>query len=136
MTYGAPLLTTSSKLDFSDCPEREVKELLDILLVDDVLSKNGLPTINQLLEMPFFSNTIVDPLPTSSVSAAASTSSASNSNNKLFSSSKIKELLIKSRELSKLIFFSPFLKLIILSFVILAEKRLNEEQKFVKIPYF
>lgn len=100
MTYGAPLLTSSSKIDFNDCPNREIKELLDILLVDDVLSKTGLPTINQLLEMPFFKNTIIDALPTSSISAAASTSYASNSNSKLFTSAKMKELLIKSRELS------------------------------------
>ena len=100
MTYGAPLLISSSKIDFNDCPNREIKELLDILLVDDVLSKTGLPTIDQLLEMPFFKNTIVDTLPTSSISAAALTSTASNSNSKLFSSTKIKELITKSRELS------------------------------------
>ena len=99
MAYGAPMLTASSKLNFHDCPVPELKDLLDILLLDDVLSKTGPPTIAHLLEMPFFSNTIVDPLPTSSVSAAASTATASNINNKLFSSSKLKELLIKTREL-------------------------------------
>ena len=59
----------------------------------------------------FFANTIVDVLPTSSVSAAALTTTASNSNTKLFASPKIKELLIKAREA--------------------VERRLNEEQKFV-----
>ena len=56
MTYGAPLVTVGSKIDFNDCPDREIKQLLDILLVDDVLQKSGLPTISQLLEMPYAFN--------------------------------------------------------------------------------
>ena len=104
MTYGVPLLTASSKLNFHDCPIPEVQEILELILLDDVLSKKGPPTIDQLLEMPFFSSTLVDPLPSSSITAAASTSTASNSNNKLFSSSKMKELLVKARELSNLKF--------------------------------
>jgi len=75
-------------------------------LGDDAL-KSGLPTINELLEMPFFKNTNIEMIPTSSISAA---SSASNMT-KLFSSAKVKELLTRSREF--------------------IEKRINEEQKAV-----
>jgi len=116
MTYGVPLLTASSKLNFHDCPIPEVKEILELILFDDVLSKKGPPTIDQLLEMPFFSSTLVDPLPSSSITAAASTSSASNSNNKLFSSSKMKELLVKARELSNLEFNALCLEITLLIF--------------------
>ena len=51
MTYGEPLLTDSSKLDFNTCPNREIKAILDSILVEEVL-KNGIPTINELLELP------------------------------------------------------------------------------------
>lgn len=53
MVYGEAMLTSSSKQDFNDCSDKELKQVLDIILVDDVLVKTGLPTINQLLEMPF-----------------------------------------------------------------------------------
>ncbi len=52
MVYGEPLLVGSSKLDFNDCPNTEIQKLLEILLTEEAL-KNGLPTINQLLEMPW-----------------------------------------------------------------------------------
>ena len=51
MAYGEPLLVSSSKLDFSDCPNSEIRKLLELLLTEEAL-KNGLPTVNQLLEMP------------------------------------------------------------------------------------
>jgi len=104
MAYGEPLLVSSSKLDFSDCPNSEIRKLLELLLTEEAL-KNGLPTVNQLLEMPFFKNTNVDDISTSSVSAATVTSN----NSKLFSSSKTKELITKAKEF--------------------IEKRMNEEQK-------
>jgi hypothetical protein len=107
MIYGEQMMLSGTKTDFNDCPMREFKPLLDLLLCDDAISKNGLPTINQLLEMPIFKNINIDSLPYSSVNAAASI----NSNSKLFSSSKVKELLIKAREHT--------------------EKRMNEEQKMV-----
>jgi len=104
MTYGEPLLNASFKKDFSDCRFPEIKSVLDILLSEEAL-KNGLPTINELLEMPFFKNINVDHLLTSSVSAAASSSNTT----KLFTSTKTKELLAKAREF--------------------IEKRMNDEQK-------
>ncbi len=142
MVYGQPLLTASSRQEFNDCPDREVRALLETILLTDVLNKNGPPTINQLLELPydaycpfnqfltkiiyiycallcrmrvnrFFKDTNVDWLPTSSTTAAASTTTASNSNSKLFTSTKVKETLLKAREFS--------------------EKRMNEEQKFVSL---
>lgn len=61
----------------------------------------------------FFKNTNVEVLPTSSATAAASTLSASNSSSKLFTSTKVKEPLIKCREF--------------------IEKRLNDEQKAVSV---
>ena len=51
MTYGEPLMNASFKKDFSDCRFPEIKSVLDILLSEEAL-KNGLPTINELLEMP------------------------------------------------------------------------------------
>lgn len=107
MIYGEQMMLSGTKTDFNDCPIKEFKPLLDLLLCDDVISKNGLPTINQLLEMPIFKNVNIDSLPYSSVNAAAST----NSNSKIFSSSKVKEMLIKAREYT--------------------EKRMNDEQKMV-----
>lgn len=104
MIYGEPLLNGSSKTDFSDCKNIEIKQMLELLLTDEGI-KAGLPTINQLMEMPFFKNTNIDQIPTSSVSASANTSNMS----KLFSSAKVKEYLQKSREF--------------------IEKRMNEEQK-------
>ena len=59
MVYGEPLVTGSCKKDFNDCANREIKQILDLLLCEDVL-KTSLPTINELLEMPFFKNTNVD----------------------------------------------------------------------------
>jgi hypothetical protein len=107
MVYGEPLVTGSCKKDFNDCANREIKQILDLLLCEDVL-KTSLPTINELLEMPFFKNTNVEQLPSSSMTAAAS---SSQSNSKLFNSSKQKELIIKAREA--------------------IERRINDEQKFV-----
>lgn len=106
MAYGEPLLDNSSKIDFDDCSNTEIRQLLEILLSEEAL-KNSLPTINQLLEMPIFKNTNVDDISTSSVSAATLTSNMS----KLFSSSKTKEILLKARDY--------------------IEKRMNEEQKAV-----
>lgn len=51
MVYGEPLITASCRKDFNDCSNREIKQVLDLLLVEDVL-RNGLPTINDLLELP------------------------------------------------------------------------------------
>ncbi len=102
------MMLSGTKTDFNDCPMKEFKPLLDLLLCDDVITKNGLPTINQLLDMPIFKSINVDSLPFSSVNAAAST----NNYSKLFSSSKVKELLIKAREFT--------------------EKRMNDEQKMVR----
>ena len=56
----------------------------------------------------FFKNINVDQLSTSSVSAAATTL---QTNTKLFNSVKVKELIIKAREI--------------------VERRINDEQKFV-----
>ena len=56
---------------------------------------------------------MIDQLTNSSVSAAASTLHASQSNAKLLSSNKVKESIIKAREF--------------------IERRINDEQKFVKI---
>lgn len=52
MAYGQSLVTAKSKADFNDCPDKDVKPILDSILVTDVLSKTGVPTINQLLELP------------------------------------------------------------------------------------
>ena len=51
LTYGEPLLNASFKKDFNDCRFTEIKPVLDILLSEEAL-RNGLPTINELLEMP------------------------------------------------------------------------------------
>ena len=51
MVYGAPLVTDSSVRDFNDCPNREVKGILESILLEDVL-RNGIPTVNELLELP------------------------------------------------------------------------------------
>ena len=51
MVYGETLLTGSCKKEFKDCSNLEIKQLLDTLLNEDTL-KSGLPTINELLEMP------------------------------------------------------------------------------------
>lgn len=53
MVYGQPLLTAGSKQDFADCPDLEIKSVLDMILRADVLAKTGPPTIAQLLELPF-----------------------------------------------------------------------------------
>lgn len=53
MTYGQPLLMSSSKQDFSDCADREIRGILEITLASDVLNKSGPPTISQLLEIPY-----------------------------------------------------------------------------------
>ncbi|RNA24938.1 PX domain-containing kinase isoform X2 [Brachionus plicatilis] len=98
MSYGAPLITSSSRRDFEDCENKELKALLELLLSDDMLAKKSLPAIDELLEIPFFKDTNIEVLPTSSLTAAASTSSASNSNTKLFASSKVKESLVKAKE--------------------------------------
>lgn len=52
MIYGAPLVTSSSRKDFEDCEDRELRALLELLLSDNSLSKKGLPTIDELLEIP------------------------------------------------------------------------------------
>jgi hypothetical protein len=107
LVYGQALVTASAKLDFNDCPHREVKQVLDMILVEDVLVKNGVPTLAQLLELPLFKYTNVDSLPTSSSTAAA----LASVNNKLFTSTKTREALVKAREF--------------------IERRLNDEQKQV-----
>ncbi len=112
MCYGESMLTSGTRLDFNDCPFRELKPVLDTLLVEDVISKNGLPTISQLLEMPIFKNLNTENLPHSSLSAAAQSNSSST---KLFSSNKAREMLIKAREFT--------------------EKRMNDEQKMVGFIY-
>ncbi len=94
LVYGQPLLTASYKVDFNDCPHRELKQVLDMILVEEVLAKSGPPTINQLLELSFFKYTQIDPLPSSSSLAAGYAST----NNKLFTSTKTKEALMKARE--------------------------------------
>lgn len=107
MAYGEPLIIASCKKDFNDCSNREIKQILDLLLNEELL-KTGLPTVNELLENPFFKNINVDQLSTSSVSAAATTL---QTNTKLFNSAKVKELIIKAREC--------------------VERRINDEQKFL-----
>lgn len=52
MCYGEAMLTKSAKTTFDDCPNSEFKSILNLLLSDEALAKNTLPTINQLLEMP------------------------------------------------------------------------------------
>ncbi len=94
LVYGQALVTTSAKVDFNDCPHREMKQVLDMILVEEVLGKSGPPTINQLLELSFFKYTQIDSLPSSSSTAAA----LATVNNKLFTSTKTKEALIKARE--------------------------------------
>lgn len=51
MAYGEPMLYTSSKSNFNDCRNSEIKQVLDVLLTEEAL-RAGLPTINQLLDMP------------------------------------------------------------------------------------
>lgn len=53
MVYGQPLVTSSSKSDFNDCSDHEIKSILEMILLTDVLTKSGVPTINQLLELPY-----------------------------------------------------------------------------------
>jgi PX domain-containing protein kinase-like protein len=116
MYYGQQMLASSSKLDFNDCTNRELKHVLDLILSEDLLVKQGPPTLSQLLELPFFKYTnLVDELPTSSSAAAA----LSTANNKLFTSTRVKENFIRLKEF--------------------VEKRMNEEQKQVfteQIYYF
>lgn len=110
MIYGQALVVgNGARADFNDCPHRELKPVLDSILVEDVLSKSGPPTIAQLLEMPVFKSTNIDTSLPSSSSAAAAISSSTNA--KLFTSSKVKENLLKNREH--------------------VERRLNEEQKLL-----
>lgn len=52
MAYGAPLITSSSRRDFEDCENKELKALLELLLSDDMLAKKSLPAIDELLEIP------------------------------------------------------------------------------------
>ena len=107
LAYGPGLFTSSGKLDFNDCLHRDLKQVLDLILVEDVLARNGPPTIVQLLELPFFKFTsVVDSM---SLPASSSAAAAVLSSGKAFASAKAKETLIRVREF--------------------VEKRLNEEQK-------
>lgn len=104
MIYGEPMLHGSTRTEFEDCENIEIRKILEMLLTDEGL-KAGMPTISQLLEMPIFKDTNIAQIATSSISASASTSNMS----KLFSTTKVKEYLLRSREF--------------------IEKRMNDEQK-------
>lgn len=54
MVYGQQLLSFSSKSDFNDCPDREIKSILEMILATETLNKTGPPTISQLLELPYY----------------------------------------------------------------------------------
>jgi PX domain-containing protein kinase-like protein len=107
MIYGESLVMSSSRTDFADCPNEQVKKILELILLEETLNKSGPPTINELLEMDFFKNVYLPP----SLSSSQSPNSSSKNSLKLFNSSKQKDLIAKSREF--------------------IEKRLNEEQKNV-----
>ena len=102
------MLHGSTRTEFEDCENIEIRKILEMLLTDEGL-KAGMPTISQLLEMPIFKDTNIAQIATSSISASASTSNMS----KLFSTTKVKEYLLRSREF--------------------IEKRMNDEQKAVSI---
>src|SRR5438874_2050013 len=80
-----------------------------MILGEESLNKNGLPTIEQLLQLPFFkassssSSLSIDNnnsyMPTSSLEAAASLSSSTGASAKAFSASRAKDLLRKCRDM-------------------------------------
>jgi PX domain-containing protein kinase-like protein len=52
MCYGEAMFNRGVKTNFEDCPNPEIKSILNLLLSEEALAKSTLPTINQLLEMP------------------------------------------------------------------------------------
>lgn len=54
MIYGEPL-NKSFQDDFQTCPYFEIKAILESILSSNALQK-GLPTIAQLLELPYVSS--------------------------------------------------------------------------------
>jgi PX domain-containing protein kinase-like protein len=52
MIYGEPM-NKSTQDTFPNCPFLEIRNILESILSKNALSKTGLPTISQLLALPY-----------------------------------------------------------------------------------
>ena len=86
MAYGEPFTNAASAANFTDCVDAQLRAVLEALLGDDALKRGTLPSISELLALPYFAS-----------STDTSTLNQPDAKSKLFASAKVKDSLEKAK---------------------------------------